>query len=523
MARAAAARRCPPAGRDAPDSSILFLRPEDRVTAEGRSEPPSFGDLNLDQVVAAITSGRGEYDLAGFFHSPLGDPDAVRFRQEVFQDLEPQDVRERINSFATQMRSVRRLLVQKLDYRYQRETWFFEAAETYARCVSELASALDGIEVRSRGLLWFKAYLSDYVGSAAFNSLCVEAAEVRTGMAGVAYNLRISAGRVTVSRPDPAPDYTAQIESTFERFRRGSVRDYLATFSVEPDLNHVGILDRIELLYPDAFASLDAFCDRHRLFVDPGVAAFEREVQFYLAHLEFIERLRSRGLPFCYPRVSDDAKAIRARETFDIALAGKLVGEGTPVVRNDVELQGAERVIVVTGPNQGGKTTFARTFGQLHYLAALGCPVPGTEADLFLCDRLFTHFGREEQLADLRGRLEDDLLRMRAILDEATPSSVVILNEVFTSTTLLDAVYLSTEVLRRIEELDLLSVWVTFVDEIAAMGKTTVSMVSNVLPEDPDVRTFKITRRPADGHAYAAAIAAKYGVSYQRLRARLPA
>jgi DNA mismatch repair protein MutS len=301
------------------------------------------------------------------------------------------------------------------------------------------------------------------------------------------------------------------------------VRDYRATFSVDPDLNHVGILDRIALLYPDTVGALDEFCERHREFVDRTIAAFDREVQFYLAYLEFIDRLRSAGLPFCSPRVAEGTKTTCARETFDIALASKLVGQGVPVVRNDFRLEGAERVIVVTGPNQGGKTTFARAFGQLHYLASLGCPVPGEEAELPLTDALFTHFGREEQLADRRGRLEDDLLRVRAILDEATPRSVLVLNEVFTSTTLLDAVVLSTEVLRRIEALDLLCVWVTFVDELAGMSERTVSMVSNVLPEDPTVRTFKITRRPADGHAYAAAIAAKYGVSYARLKARLPA
>jgi len=517
------ARRAQATGQTSLDASVLFLRLEDRAASEGRTLPACFGDLNLDQVVAAVTAGRGEYDLPALFSSPLGDEDAVRFRQEVFRDLEPKGVREAVGAFAATMRSVRGVLGQTLSHRYQQETWHFEAAETYARGVTGLVDAFEGFDVRSRGLIRFGEYLAAYKASEAFRSLVADAATVRAALAGVRYNLHIRGGRVTVSTPDPGPDYTAQIEAAFERFRRGAVRDYLATFSVDPDLSHVGILDRIALLYPDAFRALDEFSVRHEAFVDPTIAAFDREVQFYIAYLEFIDRLRSAGLPFCFPRVIEGSKAATASQTFDLALASNLVRQGAAVVRNDFRLTGPERVIVVTGPNQGGKTTFARAFGQLHYLASLGCPVPGEDAELPLTDAVFTHFGREEQLAGRRGRLEDDLVRMRAILDEATPRSVLVLNEVFTSTTLLDAVFLSTEVLRRIEALDLLCVWVTFVDELAGMSEHTVSMVSNVLPDDPAVRTFRLTRRPADGHAYAAAIAAKYGVSYARLKGRLPA
>jgi hypothetical protein len=78
-------------------------------------------------------------------------------------------------------------------------------------------------------------------------------------------------------------------------------------------------------------------------------------------------------------------------------------------------------------------------------------------------------------------------------------------------------------VLTRISDLGALALCVTFVDELSTLGEETVSMVSTVVPENPAERTFRIVRRRADGLAYAAALAEKYGLTYDSLRRRMAA
>jgi DNA mismatch repair protein MutS len=506
--------------------SILFERTEDCITKETLEAPVFFVDLNLDQVINAITARRQEeYNLKPFFYTSLKDIDAIKYRQEIMRDLENKTLYEHIKSFAQEMHTMRThlALADKLYYKYNKEGWFLDAAEIYCDAVNCLVHDLSLVDLKSRGFLAFREYLTNYAKSDRFTSLLAETKKLIADLSAVKYCLLIKGSRVKVRKYESEIDYSTEVEKTFEKFKQGAVKDYRAEFHADAGMNHVEgqIVELVAKLCPDIFLNLDNYCAENGNYLDEKIAVFDREIQFYIAYLEYVIVLKRGGLKFCYPEISNSRKEIYNYEGFDLALAYKLITEHSSIVCNDFYLKDKERIFVVSGPNQGGKTTFARTFGQLHYLASLGCPVPGREAQLFLFDRIFTHFEKEENVKNLRGKLQDDLVRIYDILNQATSNSIIVINEIFTSTTLNDAVFLGKKVMEKIIESDLLCVYVTFLDELASLSEKTVSMVSTIVPENPALRTYKIVRRPADGLAYALSIAEKYRLTYDCLKERI--
>jgi DNA mismatch repair protein MutS len=509
----------------APFRSILFSSLDDEGQLEEQEGPDFFPDLNLDQIVDTVTAVREEYHLKPFFYRPLERVEAVRYRQAVFQDFEDPKLLRIVRSFAEEMRNMRAHLArsEKHYYKLQKQASFLDAVETYWKATVTLAQELACAKPDSRGFQGLSDFLAGYCASEEFTVLRRETEKIRANLQGVRYSLHIHGARVTVDRNDRDGDYSQEVLEAFQKFRQADPRSHRLKMPLSIEMNHIEaqILDLVAKLHSGIFAHLDEYCTRYQSYFHEVIARFDREVQFYIAYLEQMDQVRKAGLAFCYPTVTNPSKEIQALETYDLALANQLIRAHKDVVTNGFYLKEPERIFVVSGPNQGGKTTFARTFGQIHYLAALGCPVPGASAKVFLFDRIFTHFEKEENIQNLRGKLEDELIRINEILEMATANSILIMNESFLSTTMNDALFLSREVMKRIAALNLLCVTVTFLDELASLSGMTVSMVSMVNPSDPQQRTFKVIRKPADGLAYAAAIAEKYHLTYDAVKMRV--
>ena len=155
--------------------SLLFDEPTKApVAAEQRQDHSFARDLNLDQVVAAIARDREEADLiTDTLFSNLRIPGTVRYRQEVFRDLDNPALLSEFQRFADRMAQVRAHLRQltEMRYAYQREGWLLDAAAIYCDAVQSLTAYLGTAQVTSRALLAFREYLASYVASAGSESV----------------------------------------------------------------------------------------------------------------------------------------------------------------------------------------------------------------------------------------------------------------------------------------------------------------------------------------------------------------
>jgi DNA mismatch repair protein MutS len=125
---------------------------------------------------------------------------------------------------------------------------------------------------------------------------------------------------------------------------------------------------------------------------------------------------------------------------------------GERFVANDLSLGRQDRLWLITGPNMGGKSTFLRQAALIAVLAQAGCYVPATRAKVGLVDRLFSRVGASDNLARGRSTFMVEMVETAAILAQATPQSLVILDEIGRGTSTYDGLAIAWAVVEAMHD-----------------------------------------------------------------------
>jgi hypothetical protein len=155
------------------------------------------------------------------------------------------------------------------------------------------------------------------------------------------------------------------------------------------------------------------------------------ELAFYMGCLNLRGQLSQKGEPVCFPEPRPaNERRHSARGLYDVCLSLCLQER---IVGND--LNGDEKdLVIITGANQGGKSTFLRSIGLAQLMMGAGMFVGAESFSANICSNLFTHYKREEDATMKSGKFDEELKRMSAIVDHLTPDSTLLFNESFAAT-----------------------------------------------------------------------------------------
>ena len=152
-------------------------------------------------------------------------------------------------------------------------------------------------------------------------------------------------------------------------------------------------------------------------------------LDFYAGFADYFLNLKRRGFDICTPTLPPmEERRMTVRNARNPLLV-EVKSNGRKIVPNDIVNNADENMFIITGPNNGGKTTYVKTIGLIQLLSQKGLFVPAKSADVSFVDGMYTHFISPDDITKGEGRYRNELRRIKEIFEKATPYSLVILDE----------------------------------------------------------------------------------------------
>ncbi len=500
-------------------------------------------DLALDVLVRALdTTGRHARFVRQTLMQLVTDPAVIAYRQAVVADLAAQ----------ASLRARLRALLPRLSElaRPRSAAWAQDSPlllvpprltdlELYVACVTDLHTALQTVELQAEGWQRLRDHLARRRDDPAFTALEAELPALRAQLdeiksVTIGVNLDgdlrpVGATLVAIHRESWSGPRTLT-HRLLGRAAPATMPGVTTLRSIAERSPQTDPLARdLEKLLAEAVQPVAGALERFARIEARPLAALEPEFAFLLGAIDLAERLTAQGLPVCLPAIDDSRHHLHDSYNPCLALQLDMNGEGAvagAIVRNAIDFEPG-RIVVLTGPNRGGKTTYLRAVGINQILFQSGIFVAAAAARMMPADAILTHFPPAEGTEPGGGRLDDEARRVREIFMRATPASLLLFNEPLTSTGEHEAHLLARDILRALRLLDARTVYVTHLHALATElpalntepGATIVSWVAGI--DDDERRTFEIRPGAPQHSSHAALIARQHGITYEQLAEQL--
>jgi DNA mismatch repair ATPase MutS len=418
-------------------------------------------DLELNTLFDAMAGGdQFLYEVAErAVLSSLKDPEAIRYRQQVLTDClqQPAIVRE---LYGIAVEAIQR----------ERKIWgvFMHSPDTILHHSIQVLELFVGIlkrlrtiadnqagSFRSEGFRRFFAMLATELDDAYFMAVEAHLQELRFRR-GVLISAELGKGNKGtryVLRRTPALSWK-------ERLGLGTRSGYGFTLP-DRDENGFKALEELRARGINQVANALAQSTDHILSF---FAMLRAELGFYVACLNLHERLEEQGEPTCFPQpIAPGTRALATQGLYDVSLA---LHVNVSVMGNDVDADDRS-LVMITGANQGGKSTFLRSVGLAQLMMQGGMFVAAESLRASVVDGVFTHFKREEDATMESGKLDEELGRMSEIADAITPNSLLLCNESFAATNEREGSEIARQVIRALLDSGITVFFVTHLFDLA--------------------------------------------------------
>jgi hypothetical protein len=468
-----------------------FLMYPDRDFDLGRdlpaNEPDLSRDLELDVLLSAMAADDKFLSLVARqgLHSHLASPAEIVYRQHILADCinQPDVVRHLYEVAVTALAQEKQIFgwlfrdsPDTITHRSRQAMEVFAGKLRSLRDISEAESA----KFRSQGFARFFAMLAEELGDDYFADM-----EAELGELAFRHGMLISAG---LGKGSKGAGYTLlrQPEQSWrDRLPGRKTPGYTFVVATQDEAG-MRMLSELEGRGLNGTANaLAQSVDHIRSFFQ----MLSAELGFYLGCLNLRERLVAKGEPVCFPVPASlaaaraDQASLSARGLYDVCLALSI---DSRAVGNDLDADG-KRLIMITGANQGGKSTFLRSLGLAQLMTQAGMFVAAESFNTSTSTGIFTHFKREEDATMERGKLDEELARMSMIASQIPGGALLLCNESFASTNEREGSEIARQIIRAMTEAGIRVVFVTHMYDLA--GRTYTE-------HDPATLFLRAERRP---------------------------
>jgi MutS domain V len=476
-----------------------FLMYPDRDFDLQRDLPPSEPELAKDLELAVLLHAMADGDQFLFhvarwgIHSGLTSPAEIIYRQHVLADCigQPGAVRDLYGAAVAALTEEKKIfgwvLRDSPDSILHRTRQAMQLFVGMLRRLRDITDA-NAASFRSEGFTRFVAMIArelddDYIANVeahlselAFRRGTLISARLGKGAKGTDYVLR------------------RQPEQSWRDRIPGRNRSGYSFLIPDRDENGMRTLSDLQSRgLNDTANALAQSVDHIRSFFQ----MLRAELGFYIGCLNLRERLAAKGEPVCFPVPASPALAgtgqarFSARGLYDACLALTL---GTRAVGNDVAADGRQ-LIMITGANQGGKSTFLRSVGLAQLMMQAGMFVAAEEFTASTCTGVFTHYKREEDATMEKGKLDEELARMSQITARTKAGALLLCNESFASTNEREGSEIARQVIRALTGASIRVVFVTHLYDLAERchaGNTGTGLFLRAERRPDGRRTFRL-------------------------------